>query len=143
MPINFSSHETNFIPSGKSGLRNWIKNLIITEGYSEGDLSVVFTTDEYLCSLNIKYLGKDYYTDVITFDYKVGVIISGDVFISVERVKENSELYGDGFYFELYRVIAHGILHIIGYNDNDAENRMIMREKEKFYLDKAFLQGLI
>ncbi|TVR71728.1 MAG: rRNA maturation RNase YbeY [Marinilabiliales bacterium] len=138
-----TSHEADFEPPGNRSLKQWINYLIVNEGFEEGDLSVVFTTDEYLLSLNMQYLDKDYYTDVITFDYREGNIISGDVIISIDRVKENSEMYGEGFYRELCRIIAHGILHIIGYNDNDDKNRLIMREKETYYLDKACFQGLI
>ena len=109
--------------------------LIFNENKKEGELSFVFCSDEYLLKMNIDYLKHDFYTDVITFDYSEGDIISGDVFISIERIKENSEKYNVSFENELQRVMIHGVLHLVGYKDKTEEELKQMREKESQYLN--------
>ncbi len=118
--------------------REWIFEIIGSEGFSPGFLNFIFTSDEYLLKINKNYLGHDYYTDVIAFDYtkQNDQELSGDVFISIERVRENSEIYRQNFDFELRRVIAHGVLHLLGYGDSTVEEKKIMKEKENMYLDK-------
>ena len=99
-----------------------------------GDISIIFCSDNYILDINHKYLEHDYFTDIITFDYCEGDRISGDLFISVDSVKENSLEYGVGFADELNRVIVHGILHLIGYDDHTDEDISMMRKKENYYL---------
>ncbi len=108
--------------------------LIENEGFEPGELSVIFCSDSYLLSINKQYLKHDYYTDIITFSYVDDHIVSGDLFISVERVSENAKQEGVEKQTELARVVIHGLLHLCGYNDKDKKDIQEMREKEKFYL---------
>ena len=100
-----------------------------------GDISIIFVTDSYLLEMNQKYLDHDYYTDIITFDYCVTNIVSGDLFISVDRVQENAGIVNVDFLIELHRVMIHGILHLCGYNDQTDEEKRVMRELENKYLN--------
>ena len=118
-------------------LNKYVKNLINNELKKMGEVSVILCSDKYLLEINIEYLKHNYYTDIITFNYVEGKVISGDLFISVDRVKENSREFNTGFIKELYRVIFHGILHLIGYNDKTEEEQKIMREKEDLYLSEV------
>lgn len=102
-----------------------------------GDLTFILCSDKYLLKINIEYLQHDYFTDIITFNYVDGKLISGDLFISIERVKENSEEFNTSLYKELYRVIFHGVLHLIGYNDKTVDEKNVMREKEDLYLSEV------
>ena len=109
--------------------------LLTKEGYNLGEISVVFCSDDYLLDMNTQYLNHDYYTDIITFDYSDDKIVSGDLFISFDRVKENAIIYAVPTIYELCRVIYHGILHLCGYNDKSEEEKITMRGKENEYLD--------
>lgn len=115
-------------------LRKWINEIIVQEGRKEGNLTYVFCDDNYLLDINIKYLKHNYLTDVISFDYSVGNLISGDIFISIDRVKENALTYSKTHRDELHRVMAHGLLHFCGYNDKTDDDQSVMREKEDYYL---------
>ena len=99
-----------------------------------GQISIIFCSDNYILDINQRYLQHDYFTDIITFDYCDGNVLSGDLFISVDSVRENSLFYGVDFETELYRVIVHGILHLIGYDDHTEDDIKVMREKENYYL---------
>lgn len=111
-----------------------IKKLNSNEYKETGNINIIFCNDEFLKRLNREYLQRDYYTDIITFDYVEEKTISGDLFISTERVKDNARKYNVSFTSELARVIFHGILHLIGYNDTTEHEKAEMREKETFYL---------
>lgn len=100
-----------------------------------GDISIIFVTDSYLLEMNQKYLDHDAYTDIITFDYCVTNIVSGDLFISVDRVQENARIVNVDFLTELHRVMIHGILHLCGYKDKTDEEERLMRELENKYLN--------
>ena len=126
--------ECDFALSKQDVRSRWIMNSIINEGKRVGKLCFIFCTDEYLLEKNIQFLEHDTYTDIITFDYCEGNIISGDIFVSVERVTENANKFGVNFENELDRVIIHGILHLAGYKDKSKEEANSMREKEDFYL---------
>jgi len=115
-------------------LQKLIGSLIQREEKIFGDISVIFCSDEYLLKINEQYLGHNYYTDIVTFDYVEKSVISGDLFISVDRVAENAEKYGNSFIEELHRVLIHGVLHLVGYKDNTTEEQSLMRDKEDFYL---------
>jgi probable rRNA maturation factor len=117
-----------------SMLKQWIINVIRTEHYKAGDITVVFCSDDYLLSVNQSFLHHDYFTDILTFDYSEGKVVSGDLLVSIDRVKDNARLYGADFSDELDRVILHGILHLIGYTDDNEYNLKSMREREDFYL---------
>ena len=99
-----------------------------------GDVNIIFCSDNYILDVNLKYLQHDYFTDIITFDYCENKVLSGDLFISVDSVRENSVFYNTEFEDELNRVMVHGILHLIGYDDHTEEDQKVMREKENYYL---------
>lgn len=99
-----------------------------------GDVNIIFCSDNYILDVNLKYLQHDYFTDIITFDYCENNVLSGDLFISVDSVRENSVFYNTEFEDELNRVMVHGILHLIGYDDHTEEDQKVMREKENYYL---------
>ncbi len=116
--------------------------VIESEIKKPGDISVIFCSDRYILDVNIKYLQHDYFTDIITFDYCEGNRISGDMFISIDSVKENAVHYGVDFENELDRVMVHGVLHLLGYDDHTPEDISVMREKENYYIQmKAALKG--
>tara|TARA_Y100001968_G_scaffold312297_1_gene335322 strand:+ start:127 stop:537 length:411 start_codon:yes stop_codon:yes gene_type:complete len=116
--------------------KKWLKNIILQEGKRTGDIVYLFCNDNYLLKKNNQYLKHDYLTDIITFDYCKKNIISGDILISIERVEENSKIYNVDFCIELNRVMAHGLLHLLGYKDKEKKDKEKMREKENFYLNK-------
>ncbi len=126
------------IPSfvSKRDLKEAVKNLAIQEGKILKDLSLVFTDDEYLLEVNKQYLNHDYFTDVITFDYSSFPEVSGDVMISLDRVKDNALSLEQSFEREFYRVVFHGVLHLCGYKDKTKENASVMRSKEDYYLNR-------
>ncbi|MDP5231875.1 MAG: rRNA maturation RNase YbeY [Cellulophaga sp.] len=128
--IDFN-YETDFELGEESKYQQWLEFCVILEKKVLGDLSYIFCSDEYLLNLNKEYLHHDTFTDIITFDYCEGNTISGDIFISVERVKENSEIYKGTFNDELLRVMAHGVLHLLGYKDKSEEENTLMRSKEE------------
>ena len=114
----------------------WLNNVIINENKNIGEIVFVFCTDEFLLAKNIKHLNHDFLTDVITFDYCDDNLIAGDVLISAERVKENAKNFKVNFLNELQRVMVHGLLHLLGYNDKTEKDREMMRKKEDYYLLK-------
>lgn len=132
--IRYSCEDIKFRFTGRRAASYWLKKVALEEGRLIGDINVVFCSDSYILDMNRKYLNHDYFTDIITFDYCVGDILSGDLFISVETVKDNSAFYGVSFEEELFRVIVHGVLHLIGYDDHSEEDKKTMRLKENFYL---------
>lgn len=107
-----------------------------------GAVNVIFCSDNYILDVNIKYLQHDYFTDIITFDYCEGDVLNGDLFISIDSVRENSIFYHTDFEDELNRVMIHGLLHLIGYDDHTEEDIKTMRSKEDYYLSlkKALCQ---
>ena len=111
-----------------------IENAFFSLGYSLKNLSFVFCDDEYLKKINLKYLDHDYYTDVITFDYSTADGLAGDVFISIDRVKENANNFKVSFNEELFRVIIHGVLHLCGFNDKTKKEIKEIRKKEDHFL---------
>jgi len=116
-------------------INRWIRETILNERRKPGDIAVIFCSDEYLLSMNREHLNHDYYTDIITFDYVEGDRVSGDLFISVDTVRDNAEKYHVDFLHELHRVIIHGVLHLCGYQDKSPKQAKQMREKEDFYLN--------
>jgi rRNA maturation RNase YbeY len=126
------------IPSfvSKRNLKEALKNLATEEGKVLKDLSIVFTDDEYLLEVNKQYLNHDYFTDVITFDYSSFPEVSGDVMISLDRVKDNAQSLNQSFELEFYRVVFHGVLHLCGYKDKTEADTKLMRSKEDFYINR-------
>ena len=112
-----------------------LPQLISAEKKEVGEISIIFTNDEHLLSINQDYLKHDYFTDIITFDYSNDQYISGDLFISLERVGENAKHFEKDFFNELCRVVFHGVLHLCAYNDKTESEIAIMRSKEEFYID--------
>ena len=121
-----STHEEKAIKSTQ---------LIENEGFKTGSINVIFCSDDYLLSLNKEHLNHDFYTDIITFSYNNEKEISGDLFISIDRAKENSEKNGEPFINETSRLVIHGLLHLCGYNDKSKDEIIVMRAKEKQYLE--------
>jgi rRNA maturation RNase YbeY len=113
---------------------SWLSKVCDSEGKTLGELSLIFTSDEYLLNMNKEHLEHDYYTDIITFDYTEGDIVSGDLFISVDRVNDNASSLNVSRETELNRVVVHGTLHLIGYGDKSEAEAKVMREKENYYL---------
>jgi len=127
--INFN-YETDFNLDNEEAIASWLSAVIISEKKKEGEISYIFCDDEYLHKINLEYLNHDTLTDVISFDYSMGNEISGDVFISVERVKDNAADFNVSFEDELKRVLVHGILHYCGYKDKGEAEEILMRSKE-------------
>lgn len=134
--ITFFNEEIEFNLKGKQVLKDWISLVIESEGKKKGDISFIFCNDTYLSEINVQYLKHHTLTDIITFDYTADNKgrISGDIFISIERVKENAESLKIPFVNELHRVIIHGVLHLLGYKDKNKVDKALMRQKEDYCL---------
>lgn len=130
------NYETDFLLENESHLSEWISNLIVSEGFKLEEINYIFCDDEYLHKLNVEFLKHDTLTDIISFDYSIGKIIQGDIFISIERVKENAIVFKVSFLEELHRVMAHGVLHYCGYKDKTKVDKALMVEKENHYLSQ-------
>lgn len=124
------NYETDFKLENESKIADWISNVIESRGFTEGELNYIFCDDDYLLKLNVEFLEHDTLTDIISFDYTLGKLISGDIFISIERVRENALEFGQIFENELNRVIIHGILHYLGFKDKSQVEKMLMRKEE-------------
>ncbi len=133
--IDFN-YETDFEISHEDVLAKWIRGVIVTEEFKEGDINYIFCDDAYLNKLNIEFLEHDTLTDIISFDYSVGKELHGDIFISIDRVKENAKVFNTDFEVELRRVMVHGVLHYCGFKDKNEKDVAEMRAKENFYLDR-------
>lgn len=127
--ISFN-YETDFELENESHYEDWISRIIYSEGFDEGEINYIFCDDEYLHKINLEYLDHDTLTDIISFDYTVGNLIQGDIFISIERVKDNASDFNASFDEELKRVLSHGILHYCGYKDKSPKDEALMRSKE-------------
>lgn len=123
--------KSDWVFENKSDYIDWINRIIDSEGFTLGQVDYIFCTDEYLLQLNQEYLNHDTFTDIITFDYTAGRTISGDIFISTDRVEENAKAFDVDILNELQRVMSHGILHLAGYGDKNPEDAKLMREKEE------------
>ena len=133
MAIHFHNEDvsTSF---NKTAVSNWLNNCIQDLDYKTGEISIIFCSDNYLLEINKKYLNHDYFTDIITFNYNENNTIIGDLFISVDRVKENAKELKVDFNNELFRVIIHGVLHLCGYNDKTQDQQKEIRAKEDEFL---------
>jgi len=127
--VNIESPEIDYKTTS-----SWIEYVISDNQKKIKELSIIFCNDEYILETNKKYLNHDYYTDIITFDYSEKNYISGDLLISLETVQHNADNYNVTFINELQRVIIHGILHLLGYNDKTEEQKTLMTQKENYYL---------
>lgn len=133
--VRYFAEDTDFCLRSKLLNNRWLKMVAGSEMCQLGDINIIFCSDNYILDINIKYLQHDYFTDIITFDYCEGKKLSGDLFISIDSVRENSEHYGTEFADELNRVMVHGVLHLIGYDDHTDEDIKVMRSKEDYYLN--------
>ena len=127
--ISFN-YETTFELANEDQITTWLSKVIETENKKEGDINYIFCDDEYLVEINQQYLEHDTLTDIISFDYSVGNELHGDIFISIERVKDNAQDFNVSFDEELHRVLVHGILHYCGYKDKSEADELLMRAKE-------------
>ena len=131
------NYEFDFELVNEDLFTDWVLNTIQTEGFETGEINYVFCDDAYQHKLNIEFLNHDTLTDIISFDYTQGKLISGDIFISIERVLDNAKDLGVSFEDELKRVMIHGVLHYCGYKDKSEEDALMMRSKEDEYMAKA------
>jgi rRNA maturation RNase YbeY len=128
--IVFSSEEIDFCLENEKIIRDWLKEIIEREEKELLSLNFIFCSDEYLYDMNVEYLEHDTFTDVITFPYSAPPIIEGDIFISIDRIKENAKKFKVSFTNELHRVMAHGVLHLCGLGDKSDQEASVMRQKE-------------
>ena len=138
--INYFSETEEFFLEETQVYSDWLETCAEKEGYEIDDVNYIFCDDEYLLEINRKHLDHDYYTDIITFDYCDDKLISGDIFISVERVADNAFDFNTDFNTELSRVMAHGLLHMMGYKDKTEEEKLEMRSKEDECLASLFYE---
>ena len=132
--VSYFQEDIRFELKGKALNNRWLKMVAESEVKKLGPLSIIFCSDNYILDINIKYLQHDYFTDIITFDYCEGNLVSGDLFISIDSVRENALHYNVKFEDELDRVMVHGLLHLIGYDDHTPEETALMRQKEDYYI---------
>lgn len=134
--IQFFNEDVDFKIPNPRKTKTWLKTIIESEGFELNQLNYIFCSDEYLLSVNQQYLNHDFYTDIITFDNSEETegVVEGDIFISIDRVKENAEQLSKTFKEELLRVLAHGVLHLVGYDDHEDEDELVMRQKEDTYI---------
>lgn len=132
--IHYHFEDTDFVFKGKQRNNRWLKLAAESEIRRLGDINIIFCSDNYILDINQRFLSHDYFTDIITFDYCEGDYLSGDLFISVDSVRENAVEYNQEFDTELARVMVHGILHLIGYDDHTQADQRQMRSKEDYYL---------
>ncbi len=136
MSIQFHTVDVDFNLPKKLIHKSWIKSVITHYGYKVGDINYIFTSDSEILSINKQYLNHDYFTDIITFPYTEKNIISSDIYISLETVKTNSQKFNQNFSDELNRVMIHGVLHMVGFNDSTPDEKTEMRQAEDFWLQK-------
>lgn len=127
--INFN-YEIEFSLDNEQAFEDWLSRVIVSENKKEGEINYIFCDDEYLHKINLEYLNHDTLTDIISFDYSMGNELNGDIFVSVERVKDNAADFNVSFEDELKRVIVHGVLHYCGYKDKNESDEALMRAKE-------------
>jgi rRNA maturation RNase YbeY len=141
MAIYFFSEEINFELKEKLNRKRWLKNIATKAGFKIKELNYVFCSDEYLYQINLEYLNHETYTDIITFDNSEKEFdLSGDIFISIDRVNENAKTHNQEIETELSRVLAHGLLHLMGYKDKTKEESTLMRQKEEESINLYFTQ---
>lgn len=139
--IYFFNEDVRFPLQGrKNEVKKFLKSLVKEEGKRVGEINYIFCSDEYLLNINKEYLNHHYYTDVITFDTSESTLLNGDIYISLDTVAKNAEIYETKFENELFRVVFHGLLHLCGYKDKTEDEEKQMRSKEDYYLEQNLLQ---
>jgi rRNA maturation RNase YbeY len=141
LTIRFFLHHVNFKIAGKRDIKTSIKGILTDHKKKIGDINVILTSDSNLIEINKKYLKRNYLTDIITFDFSEKEKISGELYISIDRVKENAVLFKVKKEEELIRVIIHGILHLVGYKDENSVEKRKMNEKENIYIKRYYKKG--
>jgi len=142
MPVQFFEEDIAYKLKNKRSVKNWVTNAVRAEGFILKELSYIFCSDIYLLQVNQRFLNHDYFTDIITFDNSAGDgLIVGDIFISIDRVRENAGKFNVPLLDELHRVIIHGALHLAGYNDKTPADKQKMTLREDFYLTKRNFIG--
>lgn len=134
--INFTSQDIELPDINQRRISRWIRAVAADYGFSVGNINYIFCSDERELAVNREFLGHDYYTDVITFDYSTASTLNGDIFISLDTVRSNAEMVGTTFEHELHRIIIHGVLHLTGQGDKTPETKIQMTEKEEKALAK-------
>lgn len=137
MSVHYLEEDRKAKGFNRTKTKNWLHEVIRMEEKKPGVISYVFCSDEFLVDINKKFLNRDYFTDVISFDYSEQGVISGDIMISLDRVKENAATLGVSYLDELKRIMVHGLLHLIGYDDTTKDLKAKMTLKEDFYLGIA------
>lgn len=138
MKINFYTEEVELPKFDTSKTSQWLSDIIHFFNFEVGEVAVIFTSDELLLAMNRNYLQHDFFTDIITFNYSSKKKISGDLFISLDRIEENAKTFDVNFIFELHRVIAHGVLHLLGFDDHNEKDIQEMRNQENNWLKQYF-----
>ena len=142
MPVQFFEEDISYKLKNKAAVKKWITDTVRAEGFILKELSYIFCSDIYLLQVNRQFLNHNYFTDIITFDNSAGDgLIVGDIFISIDRVRENAAKFNMPLLDELHRVIIHGVLHLVGYNDKTPADKEKMTLKEDFYLTSRSFIG--
>lgn len=136
MPVFFHNSDYNFKLKNKLRLKSWVKSIVENTGNKLGEINYIFTSDEEILRINNEYLKHNFYTDIISFPYSHNKVISGDLYISIPTVEYNAKKFNQSFDLELNRVIAHGVLHLVGFDDKTKEDQKLMREQEELWLAK-------
>lgn len=134
MSVYFHNEDNSYVLLGKNQIKAWLKSVVSSRAYLLGSINIIFCSDKYLLAMNKEYLQHDYYTDIITFNYCDKNTISGDLFISIDRIKDYSKTNNLPFVNELHRVIVHGVLHLCGFNDKTEKEKEKMRQLEDHFL---------
>jgi rRNA maturation RNase YbeY len=140
LSIYFFNEDVTFHLKRKRVLKSWIIGICLEEKKVIGNVNFIFTSKEKILEINKQFLNHDYFTDIITFNSNFENTLGGDIFISIDTVKENAAIFGSNFIDELYRVMIHGILHLLGYDDKTGEQKMLMRERENISLKILYHQ---
>ena len=134
MPVYLHSEIPTYSFKNKKVIKDWLKTVIQRENKVLGDINVIVVSDEELLDINKEFLKHNYFTDVITFNYNDNDVVSGDIYVSLDRINENAKLLKNNPEIEFYRVIVHGLLHLLGYNDKTSDQQKLIRSKEDSYL---------
>jgi probable rRNA maturation factor len=143
LAIRFFLHHVNYRITGKKEIRTCVNDILTDHFKKVGNINIILTCDKYLLEINKKYLRRNYLTDIITFDFSEEEIISGDLYISIERIRENAGLFKVSSKIELFKVIIHGILHLAGYSDKTKMKKTKMTEMEDLYIRKYYKKGSV